>query len=61
MLVDNQIAVFRLLTLRQMLKLEMQGMKRHGRSAYSIIKSEFGLKGNRESVFNQLSNLLGKE
>jgi anion-transporting ArsA/GET3 family ATPase len=56
----EQIATFRLLTLRQMLKLEMLGMTRRGRSAYSIIKQELGLKGSKQSVFNQLSELLGK-
>ena len=56
----EQINAFRLLTLRQMLKLEMLGMTRSGRSAYSIIKQELGLKGSRQSVFNQLSTMLGK-
>ena len=58
---EEQIAMFRLLTLRQMLKLEIKGMKRHGRSAYSIIKEELGLKGSRETVFKTLSEILGKE
>ena len=58
---QEQIAVYRLLTLRQMLKLEMLGMKRRGRSAYSIIKQELGLKGSRETVFKTLSEILGKE
>ena len=57
---EEQIAMFRLLTLRQALKLEMLGMKRHGRSAYSIIKEELGLKGSRETVFKTLSEILGK-
>jgi len=39
----------------------MLGMKRHGRSAYSIIKEELGLKGSRETVFKTLSEILGKE
>lgn len=56
----NQIEHFRLLTLRQMLRLELLGMKRSGRSAYSIIKVELGLKGNKQSVFDQLSEMLGK-
>ena len=56
----DQIEHFRLLTLRQMLRLELIGMKRSGRSAYSIIKDELGLKGNKQSVFNQLSEMLGK-
>ena len=58
---EEQIAMFRLFTLRQALKLEMLGMKRHGRSAYSIIKEELGLKGSRETVFKTLSEILGKE
>ena len=58
---EEQIAMFRLLTLRQMLKLEIKGMKRHGRSAYSIIKEELGLKGSRETVFKTLSEILGKD
>ncbi len=57
----NQIEFFRLLTLRQMLKLELLGMKRTGRSAYSIIKQETGLKGSRQSVYEQFSKLLGKD
>lgn len=57
----NQIEFFRLLTLRQMLKLELLGMKRSGRSAYSIIKQETGLKGSRQSVYEQFSQLLGKD
>jgi hypothetical protein len=56
----NQIEHFRLLTLRQMLKLELLGMKCSGRSAYAIIKGELGLKGNKKSVFDQLSEMLGK-
>ena len=56
----DQIEHFRLLTLRQMLRLELIGMKRSGRSAYSIIKDELGLKGNKQSVFNQISEMLGK-
>jgi hypothetical protein len=58
----EQIEHFRLLTLRQALKLELKGLKMsRGRTAYSIIKSELGLKGSREAVFKQLSQLLGKE
>ena len=57
----NQIAHFRLLTLRQMLKLELLGMKHSsGKSAYAMIKRELGLKGSRQSVFEQLSKMLGK-
>jgi hypothetical protein len=57
----NQIETFRLLTLLQMLKLELRGMSRSGRSAYTIIKKETGLKGSRQRVYEQFAALLGKE
>lgn len=57
----NQINTFRLLTLLEMLKLELRGMKCSGRSAYSIIKTETGLKGSRQRVYEQFAALLGKE
>ena len=56
----EQIARFRLLTLRQALKLEIMGFR--GRfNAYQTIKQETGLKGNKQAVFNQLTKLLDKE
>jgi hypothetical protein len=47
----DAIDATRLLTLRQMLKLEICGMK-HSRkvSAYALIKKETGLKGNKAAV-----------
>jgi len=57
----EQIEHFRLLTLRQALKLEIKGLRMsRGVSCYAIIKRELGLKGSRISVFNQLSEMLGK-
>ena len=50
----DQIAFARILALKGMLKLEMAGMTRRGRSAYSIIKEELGYKGNRRAVYLQL-------
>jgi len=41
-----------------MLKLEILGMHRRGQSAYSIIKEETGLKGSKQKVFDQLTDLL---
>ena len=49
----NNIDLFRMSVLEKALKLELLGMKGRGRSAYSVIKSEFGLKGNRQSVYDQ--------
>lgn len=54
-LTGSQIEAARLLTLRQMLKLEMKGMsKSRGPTAYSTLKM-MGFKGTRESVLNQLN------
>ena len=54
----ENINLFRLLSLRSALKLEIVGMKRRGRSAYSIIKEEFGLTGNKKSVLSDLEQLI---
>lgn len=50
--------LFRLCALRAGLKLERQGMRRRGRSAYAIVKREFGFKGNREAVYTQLCEVI---
>jgi hypothetical protein len=34
------------------------GMKRHGRSAYAIVKEEFDLKGSKQKVFDQFTEIL---
>ena len=64
MLTGHQIEAARLLTLRQMLKLEMLGMsKSRGPTAYSTLKM-MGFKGSREKVLAQLdewrNNLMGE-
>ena len=53
------IELFRMRALRGALKMEIFGMKRRGQSAYSIIKQEFGLKGNKQSVLEQFEKLIG--
>jgi len=50
------IALFRLNALRGALKLEILGMKRNGRSVYAITKEEFGFKGNKQKVLQQLED-----
>ena len=52
MIIDNT-HMARLLVLKSALKLEISGFKRRGQSAYSIIKSEFNLKGNKQKVYDQ--------
>jgi hypothetical protein len=55
---ESAVAGARLLTLRTGLKLEIKGMTRHGRSCYSIIKSEFKLKGSKIRVYEQFTDIL---
>lgn len=41
----EDIQAFRLLALKGALSLESKGLRRRGRSALSVVKQEFGLKG----------------
>jgi hypothetical protein len=41
------------------LKFECLGMKRRGVSVYSTVKAKYNLKGNKQSVYNQLKLILG--
>ena len=54
---DN-IELYRLITLKYALKLELKGMKRKGRTAYSLIKQEFNLKGNKQKVYDQFTTII---
>lgn len=57
----EQIARYRLTVLKHALRLEMLGMNRsRGPSAYSIVKKEFGFKGNKKSVYEQFCVYLEK-
>lgn len=51
------VPLYRMVALKSALKLECVGLKRRGRSAYAIIKEEWGLKGTRESVLEQFTLL----
>jgi len=54
----EEISFFRMAQLKARLKLELHGMKCHGPSAYSLIKSSYGLKGSRGKVLTQLEALM---
>ena len=57
----TQINTFRYCTMLRGLGLELKGMKMsRGMTMYSLIKKELGLKGTRESVYNELAMMLGK-
>lgn len=48
------IPLFQLLVWKGALKLEILGMKRRGRSVYSIVKQQLGFRGDHASVYAQL-------
>ena len=48
----------RLIALKGALRLEVVGMKNRGMSAYQIIKKEFGFKGSKKAVLEQLTNYI---
>ena len=53
--------MFRKKALIGAIKLEIAGMKRRGRSAYSIAKEEYNLTGNKQNVLKQLQQLYTKQ
>lgn len=59
----ESIPKYRLLMLRQGLKMEMKGLRisSRGPTAYSIIKKEFDLKGSREKVLTAFESILVNE
>ncbi len=59
-ILPEQVDHARLLKLRTALKLEIQGLKSRGRSAYTIIKEELGIKGSRASVLEQVNEHLNQ-
>ena len=54
----EKIQAWQLLTLKAALKLETLGMRRHGVSAFSIVKKQFGFKGNKKTVLQQYEQYL---
>lgn len=56
----EQIKMYRYFVMLSGLKLEIAGLKMRGGSCYAIVKREFGFKGNKTTVYNQLATMLGK-
>jgi len=56
----DDIPIFRLMSLRSALQLEVRGIefRMGGKSVCSIIKKEFGLKGNKEKVLIQFTEIV---
>ena len=49
-----------LLCLKGRLSLEIKGIKFKGRTAYSLAKERYSLKGSREKVLSELKTMLTK-
>jgi hypothetical protein len=56
----EQIQHYRLFVMLRGLELEIAGLKMRGGSCYAMAKREFGFKGNKTKVYNQLATLLNK-
>lgn len=55
----ESIEQFRMIVLLKALSLEINGMKMsRGKSAYRIIKSGYGLTGNKKSVYEQFNTMV---
>ena len=50
----HEISAFQMLALKGALKLETLGMQRRGPSAATLVKRQFGFKGNKASLLVQL-------
>jgi hypothetical protein len=57
-LTGDQVTSYRAKVLLAALKLECLGMIRRGPSVYATVKREYNLKGNKQSVYNQLAAIL---
>ena len=54
----EDILLFRMLSQKAALKLEIKGLRKKGRTMYSMIKQEYNLRGSRESVLEQFGNFI---
>ena len=60
MIIDkpNHIELYRMMVQRQALKLQMKGIRTRGRSSYSMIKEQYGLKGNITKVYTEFTVMI---
>ena len=60
MIAENkyQIQLYSMLALRARLRLELVGMKGRGRPAYSLLKEELGIKGNKQKVLDKVNEII---
>jgi len=55
------ITMFSLVSMKGRFKLELLGMKGSGPTMYSLVKKQFGFKGNREQVYDQFCKYIEQE
>ena len=60
MIIDNpnHIELYTMMVQKQALKLEIFGMQTRGRSAYTLIKEMYGLKGSKQKVLEQFTKII---
>ena len=60
MIIDNpnHIELYQMMVQKQALKLEIYGMKTRGRSAYALIKEIYNLKGSKQRVLEQFTEII---
>ena len=60
MIIDNpnHIELYSMMVQKQALKLEIYGMKTRGKSAYSLIKERYKLKGSKQKVLEQFTKII---
>lgn len=57
----EETSAYRLLALRSAFSLELKGIRiRRGVSVYALVKREFGFKGNKQRVYDQFNEYVGK-
>ena len=60
MIIDKpaHIELYQMMVQKQALKLEIYGMKTRGKSAYSLIKERYKLKGSKQKVLEQFTKII---
>ena len=53
-----KIELYALLSLRAALRMEVEGLKGRGKTAYAIAKQELGIKGNKQKVLDQVNQMI---
>lgn len=56
----DSVALFRLMSLEKMLKLELMGLKHSRGSVSAVVKKEFNLKGDKQKVYEQFQEIVKK-